>query len=98
MAKEKCCDMRGMLSFLILFLLSKKKMNGKAIIDEIERRKGYRPSPGTIYPALKMLREGGLVKEKKAGKEITYELTKEGKFILAEAKKEFCKMFIGVYG
>jgi hypothetical protein len=33
-----CCDMRGMLGFLILFLLSKKPMHGQEIADEIARR------------------------------------------------------------
>ena len=54
-----CCDMRGMLGFLILFLLSKKPMHGQELADEITRRKGEKPSPGTIYPALKKLREMG---------------------------------------
>ena len=45
-----CCDMRGMLGFLILFLLSKKPMHGQELADEITRRKGEKPSPGTIYP------------------------------------------------
>jgi PadR family transcriptional regulator, regulatory protein PadR len=31
-----CCDMRGMLGFLILFLLSKKPMHGQEIADEID--------------------------------------------------------------
>ena len=50
---DKCCDMRGLLGFLILFLLSKKSMHGQEIADEIAKRKGEKPSPGTIYPALK---------------------------------------------
>ena len=73
------CDMRGMLSFLMLFMLSKKRMNGVEIAEEIERRKGTKPSPGTIYPALKGLKEMGFVKEKKEGKTITYSLTPSGK-------------------
>jgi PadR family transcriptional regulator, regulatory protein PadR len=32
--------MRGMLGFLILFLLSKKPMHGQEIAEEIARRKG----------------------------------------------------------
>jgi DNA-binding PadR family transcriptional regulator len=35
-----CCDMRGMLGFLILFLLSKKPMHDQEIADEIARRRG----------------------------------------------------------
>ena len=55
MGKGYCCDMRGMLSFLILFLLSKKPMCGSELAKEIGKRKGETPSPGTIYPALKAL-------------------------------------------
>jgi hypothetical protein len=50
-----CCDMRGMLSFMILWLLTKKPMHGQMIANEIEKRKGIKPTPGTIYPALKNL-------------------------------------------
>ncbi|MFA6489557.1 MAG: PadR family transcriptional regulator [Candidatus Micrarchaeia archaeon] len=97
MAKGYCCDMRGMLSFLILFLLSKKPMHGQELSDEIGRRKGEKPSPGTIYPALKALKEHGLIKEKKEGKTIIYELTAGGKAGLSEAKKHFCRAFTGVF-
>jgi len=92
-----CCDMRGLLSFLILFLLSKKRMNGQEIADEIARRKGNRPSPGTIYPALKSLRELGLIEEEKAGKAISYTLTAEGKETLAAATRKFCHTFKGIF-
>jgi len=88
--------MRGMLSFLILFLLSKKPMHGSEIADEIGRRKGERPSPGTIYPALKSLKEAGLIKEQKEGKTITYSLTDEGKAGLKGAKEHFCRTFVGI--
>ncbi|MBI4176778.1 MAG: PadR family transcriptional regulator [Candidatus Aenigmarchaeota archaeon] len=90
--------MRGMLSFLVLFLLSKKPMNGSEIAREIERRKGAKPSPGTIYPALKGLREMGFVKEKKSGKTVTYSLTSKGKDALRLAKQRFCATFTDVLG
>ncbi len=94
---NKCCDMRGLLSFLILFLLSKKPMHGQELASELGKRKGCKPSPGTIYPALKALKEGGLILEKKEGKAITYSLTKEGKLVLSDAKKQFCKIFMDVF-
>ena len=94
---EYCCDMPGMLSFLILFLLSKKSMHGQEIADEMEKRRGERPSPGTIYPALKALKKVGLISEKKQGKTITYSLTAEGKEGLKLAKQRFCRIFIGVF-
>ncbi|MFZ0327131.1 MAG: PadR family transcriptional regulator [Nitrososphaeraceae archaeon] len=93
-----CCDMRGMLGFLILFLLSKKPMHGQEIAEEIAKRKGERPSPGTIYPALKSLREMGfIIDEKNDGKIIVYSLTQTGKNALMIAKRRFVKTFLGVY-
>ncbi|MBI4181865.1 MAG: PadR family transcriptional regulator [Candidatus Aenigmarchaeota archaeon] len=89
--------MRGMLSFLILFLLSKKAMHGQEIAEELEQRKGIRPSPGTIYPALKALKEAGFIREQKQGKTILYRLTPQGERALKASKERFCKMFVGVY-
>ena len=94
---ESCCDMRGMLSFLILFMLEKKPMHGQEIADEMEKRKGARPSPGTIYPALKHLKEADFIQEKKEGKNIVYTLTAEGQRALKVAKKQFCRTFTDVF-
>jgi len=91
------CDMRGMLSFLILFILSKKTMHGQEIAEELSKRRGEKPSPGTIYPALKNLKEAGLIKEKKDGKTISYSLTEEGREVLKVAKQRFVKIFMGVF-
>ena len=97
MPNTQCCDMRGMLSFLVLFLLSKKAMHGSELADEIGRRKGERPSPGTIYPALRGLKESGLIKEKKVGKTVVYSLTRAGAEGLREAKAHFCRAFVDVF-
>ena len=93
-----CCDMRGMLGFLILFLLSKKPMHGQEIAEEIARRKGEKPSPGTIYPALKNLRQMGFIlSDEKEGKTITYTLTERGKNALRISKRRFIRTFLGVF-
>jgi PadR family transcriptional regulator PadR len=90
--------MRGMLGFLILFLLSKKPMNGQEITNEIANRKGERPSPGTIYPALKNLRLMGFINiGEKEGKTISYGLTQRGKNALKVAKRRFARTFLGVF-
>jgi PadR family transcriptional regulator PadR len=94
---QDCCDMRGMLGFLILFLLSKEKMHGQALADEIARRRGERPSPGTIYPALKSLREAGFISEEKEGRTIVYRLTPRGEGALRIAKRRFTRTFLGIY-
>jgi PadR family transcriptional regulator PadR len=69
---EESCDMRGMLGFLILFLLYEREpMHGQEIANELAKRRGDRPSPGTIYPALKGLNDAGyLNEEEKIGKTI----------------------------
>lgn len=93
-----CCDMRGMLGFLILFLLSKKSMHGQELAEEIARRKGEKPSPGTIYPALKSLREMGFISsEEKESKTIAYTLTESGKRALRISKRRFIRTFLGVF-
>jgi len=89
--------MRGMLGFLILFLLSKKPMHGQELAEDIAQRKGDKPSPGTIYPALKSLREAGFISEEKEGKTIVYTLTERGKQALRIAKRKFTRTFLGIY-
>lgn len=68
--------MKGFLSFLVLWLVSKRSMTGAEIALELERRKGRRPSPGTIYPVLRTLKDKGLlsIDENKR-----YSLTKRGR-------------------
>ena len=91
--RPNCCDMRGMLSFQTLWLLSKKPMNGQEISKELGKRRGSKPTPGTIYPALKDLRINGSVKMERKGRTTTYTLTKEGREGLEKACKYFCNTF-----
>jgi len=96
--EKDCCDMRGMLGFLILFLLSKKPMHGQELATEIANRKGEKKlSPGSIYPALKSLREMGFISEEKEGKTIVYKLTVSGENALKIAKRKFVRTFFGVF-
>jgi len=88
-----CCDMRGMLSFLILWLLSKKPMYGQELAKEIAKRRGTRPNPGTIYPALKELKERDLIKSKKEGRVTNYHITEKGRKGIQTACEYFCKAF-----
>lgn len=71
-------------------------MHGQEIAGELEKRKGDRPSPGTIYPALKVLKTEGLIKENEDGKNIVYTLTPQGKEALKVAKERFCRAFVEV--
>ena len=89
-----CCDMRGLLSFTILWLLTKKDLYGQEIADELERRRGTRPNPGTIYPALSELEKKGLIKCRKEGRRKIYYLTEAGR----EGANKACEYFCRAYG
>jgi PadR family transcriptional regulator, regulatory protein PadR len=87
------CDMRGMFSFQILFLLSKKPMHGEGIAQEIKERRGEKPKAGTLYPALKDMSSRGLITREKKGKIITYSITTRGREALRHAMKYFVRSF-----
>ena len=91
------CDMRGMLSFQILYLLSKKSMHGDEIAEEIGKRRGEKPKAGTIYPALKDLKEKKLINGEKKGKIIVYSLTADGARTVKYAREYFIKCFGDVF-
>lgn len=87
------CDMRGMLSFTILWLLSKRSMYGQELATEIGKRRGEKPNPGTIYPALKDLASHGLIEARIEGRNSVYRLTKEGVVSLAKSREYFERAF-----
>ena len=86
----ECCDMKGYLSYMLLWIVGKESMNGAEITKELEKRRGTKPSPGTIYPALKELKEKGLIS---VDKNKRYSLTKKGEKELKSACTFFCQMF-----
>jgi DNA-binding PadR family transcriptional regulator len=87
------CDMRGMLSFMILWLLSKRPMYGQELAAEIGKRRGSTPNPGTIYPALKYLSEHGIIEARSKGRNKVYHLTDQGKRSLHRALEYFREAF-----
>lgn len=68
-------------------------MNGQKIAEELEKRRGTKPTAGTIYPALKALRKKRLVEMKKKGKKTIYSLSEKGRKGLEDACKYFCSAF-----
>ena len=90
---SETCAMRGMLSFMVLWLLSTRPMYGQELATEIEKRRGEKPNPGTIYPALKDLTRRGLISGQLRGRNTVYELTPIGKSSLASALDYFEKAF-----
>ena len=91
---NRCSSLKGFLSFIVLKLISKKNMSGQEISNEIKKRKGIKPSPGTIYPVLKLLNQKGFIEEiEDGGRTKRYKLTKKGKRELEAATIQFCQIF-----
>ena len=88
-----CCDMRGLLSFTILWLLTKRDMYGQELAGELEKRRGTRPNPGTLYPALRELEKNGLGESRIDGKKRVYHLTEEGREGAIKACQYFCRAY-----
>jgi len=70
---------RGDLKYEILEALLEGPRHGYDIMLEIERRRGLRPSPGSIYPALQMLEDGDFVTSAERDGKKTYTITEKGR-------------------
>ena len=68
-------------------------MTGAEIALELERRKGRRPSPGTIYPVLKTLKDKGLLS---VDEDKRYSLTRRGRNELDVHLNMFFKTFCDI--
>ena len=72
---------RGDVRAAALALLAEEPRNGYQIIQEIDERSGgvWRPSPGSVYPALQQLEDEALIQaETPEGGRRRYTLTEEG--------------------
>jgi DNA-binding PadR family transcriptional regulator len=72
---------RGDVRAAVLLLLEEEPRNGYQLMQELEDRSGgvWRPSPGSIYPALSQLEDEGLVRSDEAAGRRAFELTDEGR-------------------
>ena len=78
-------DVRG----AILLLLEEQPRNGYQLMQEIEERSGgvWRPSPGSIYPALSQLDDEGLVRSDESAGRRAFELTDDGRTYIDEHRE-----------
>ena len=81
---------RGDVRAALLVLLAEEPRNGYGLMQEIERRSGgaWRPSPGSVYPALQQLEDEGLVRAVESGGRKEFELTDEGRAYVADNADE----------
>ncbi len=69
-------------------------MYGQELADELAKRRGTKPNPGTLYPALADLEKSGNVETRKEGRKKIYSLTSQGK----ESARISCEYFCKAYG
>jgi DNA-binding PadR family transcriptional regulator len=72
---------RGDVRAALLTLLAEEPRNGYQLMQEIERRSEgvWRPSPGSVYPALQQLEDEGLVRSEESDGRKVFNLTDEGR-------------------
>jgi len=72
---------RGDIRAAILALLAEGPRNGYQIMQELEQRSRgvWRPSPGSVYPALQQLEDEGLIRDEATGSGRTFHLTEQGR-------------------
>jgi DNA-binding PadR family transcriptional regulator len=71
---------RGDIRTAALLLLAEEPRNGYQIMQEVEDRSegAWRPSPGSVYPALQQLEDEGLIRSEEIDGRKAYRLTVEG--------------------
>jgi DNA-binding PadR family transcriptional regulator len=76
---------RGDIKFLILAVLADGPRHGYDIIAALEEKSNgrYRPSPGSVYPTLTMLEEGGFITGEQADGKRVFTITDAGRAMLA---------------
>src|SRR5262245_42437501 len=81
---------RGDVRAAALLLLAEGPLNGYQIMQEIEKRSDglWRPSPGSVYPALAQLEDEGLIRSEEVGDRRTYVLTDAGRAHVEERRDE----------
>ena len=80
--------MPGELPLVLLALVAERPQGGYELQAELARRfaPNYRPSPGSVYPALSALRAERLIEQTVGKKAAAYRVTTSGRGLLAEKR------------
>ncbi|MDO8213452.1 PadR family transcriptional regulator [Conexibacter sp. CPCC 206217] len=81
---------RGDVRTAALLLLAEEPRNGYQIMQALEERSGgaWRPSPGSVYPALQQLEDEGLIRSSEHDGRKLFELTDTGREEVAKRDAE----------
>src|SRR5271157_1182876 len=77
---------RGDIRTAALLLLAEEPRNGYQIMQEVEERSEgvWRPSPGSVYPALQQLEDEGLIRSEETDGRKLFRLTADGEAYLKD--------------
>lgn len=86
---------RGDVRDMMLSLLAERPLHGYQIMQEIgERSRGtWRPSPGSVYPALQQLADEGLVRSEETDGRRVFHLTDAGRAYVEAHKAELAAVW-----
>lgn len=89
---------RGDVRAAILVLLAEQPYNGYGLMQEIESRSEgvWRPSPGSVYPALALLEDEGLVAADESGSGKQFSLTDAGRAHVEENREKLGEPWAGL--
>jgi DNA-binding PadR family transcriptional regulator len=79
-------------------LLAEQPLHGYELIQQITARSGgaWRPSPGSIYPALQLLEDQGLIRGEQAEGRRVYQLTEAGRSHIEHHHGDLAEAWAGV--
>ena len=91
---------RGDVRAALLLLIEGGAQNGYQLIQEIERRTRtfWKPSPGSVYPALQQLEDEGLVHADETAGRRAFSLTDEGRAHVEQHEAELAAVWDAVRG
>jgi DNA-binding PadR family transcriptional regulator len=86
---------RGEVRAAVLVVLAEGPLHGYQIIREIAERSGgvWRPSPGSVYPAVQQLADEGLVRVERTGARRVVHLTDAGRSYVDEKADELAAVW-----
>jgi DNA-binding PadR family transcriptional regulator len=84
----------GELPLVVLALLAERPMHGYELMSRLSRLFGprYRPSPGSVYPALEALEVEGLLSGEAESGRTTYRATTEGVEAIEERRDDLAAL------
>ena len=80
---------KGLLKFFILKMLNREDMHGYAMMERIEKLSGWKPSPGSLYPALAQLHRGRMINIRIRGMRKMYTITQKGRDLVKQLDDNF---------